>query len=385
MGGATPASLGYRWPAEWERHRATWLSWPHNLETWPDALPAVRATFAEFVRVLAPHEAVEIGVADDAMEEIARKAIRAAGTDPDRNVRFHRYPTNDAWCRDHGPIFVVKQDGWRATARGAAGDARSPQGAEGAAPRATGERSSSAGQASKVAMVDFRFDNWGRKYPGWKRDDAVPRHVEKILGLPRFACNVVLEGGGIDGDGRGSVLTTESCLLNPNRGAGRTRAAMERVLAEFLGARQVIWLGDGIEGDDTDGHVDDIARFVAEGVVVAASCDDESDPNFEPLTENLRRLASARDARGRALTVAPLPMPPRIERAGQRSPASHANFYLANGVALVPVFGGASDARALAILREVLPGREIVGIGCTELVSGFGAIHCVTQQEPAAS
>jgi len=181
------------------------------------------------------------------------------------------------------------------------------------------------------------------------------------------------------------VLTTESCLLNPNRGAGRTRAAMERVLAEFLGARQVIWLGDGIEGDDTDGHVDDIARFVAEGVVVAASCDDESDPNFEPLTENLRRLASARDARGRALTVAPLPMPPRIERAGQRSPASHANFYLANGVALVPVFGGASDARALAILREVLPGREIVGIGCTELVSGFGAIHCVTQQEPAAS
>ena len=367
MSGATPASLGYRWPAEWERHRATWLSWPHNVETWLDALPAVRATFAQFVRALAPHEAVEIGVADDAMEEIARTAIRAAGTDPDRNVRFHRYPTNDAWCRDHGPIFVVKQDGSRATASGAAGDARSEP------------------QASKVAMVDFRFDNWGRKYSGWERDDAVPRHVEKILGLPRFACEVVLEGGGIDGDGLGTVLTTESCLLNPNRGAGRTRDAMERVLAEFLGARHVIWLGDGIEGDDTDGHVDDIARFVAPGVVVAASCDDASDANFAPLAENRRRLASARDVRGRALTVVDLPMPPRIELAGQRSPASHANFYLANSVALVPVFGGASDARALAILRELLPGREIVGIGCTELVSGFGAIHCVTQQEPAGS
>ena len=343
---STPAQLGYRWPAEWERHRATWLSWPHNVETWPDALPAVRATFAKFVRALAPHEAVEIGVADDAMEDVARAAIRAAGADPDRNVRFHRYPTTDAWCRDHGPIFVVRPDGSR-------------------------------------AFCDFRFDNWGRKYPGWELDDAVPRHVEKILGLPRFACDVVLEGGGIDGDGLGTVLTTEACLLNPNRGSGRTRDAMERVLGDFLGARQVIWLGDGIEGDDTDGHVDDIARFVAPGVVVAASCDDPADPNHALLAENLRRLRAARDVRGRALSVVELPMPPRIEAFGQRSPASHANFYVANGAVLVPVFGAASDARALAILGELMPDREIVGIPCAELVSGFGAIHCVTQQEPA--
>ncbi len=364
---ATPSQLGFRWPAEWERHRATWLSWPHNPETWPDCLPAVRATFALFVRALAPHEAVEIGVADDAMEAIARDAIRKAGADPDRNVRFHHYPTTDAWCRDHGPIFVVHQAGSRAPASGAEGDARSEP------------------QASEVAMVDFRFDNWGRKYPGWELDDAVPRHVEKILGLPRFGCDVVLEGGGIDGDGLGTVLTTESCLLNPNRGSGRTRDAMERVLAEFLGARQVIWLGDGIEGDDTDGHVDDIARFVASGVVVAARCDDPSDANFAPLAENLRRLRHARDVRGRALTVVELPMPPHLEVAGHRSPASYANFYLANGVALVPVFDAKSDARALAILREVLPDREIIAIPCAELVSGFGAIHCVTQQEPAGS
>lgn len=342
----TPASQGYRWPAEWEPHRATWLSWPHSIETWPDGLPAVHAAFGAMVAALAPHETVEIGVGDEALEETARAAIRAAGWDPDRNVRFHRWPTTDAWCRDHGPIFVRRADGAK-------------------------------------AICDFRFDNWGRKYPGWELDDEVPRHVEKVLGLPRFASEVVLEGGGIDGDGQGTVLTTESCLLNPNRGPGRTRERMERLLADYLGARRVLWLGDGIEGDDTDGHVDDIARFVAPGVVVAAVCDDPADPNHAPLAENLRRLRAMRDARGAALTVVELPMPPRLEHGGQRSPASHANFYLANGVALVPVFGVPSDARALAILRELLPGREVIGIPSRELVSGFGAVHCVTQQEPA--
>jgi agmatine deiminase len=282
------------------------------------------------------------------MEEGARAAISRAGWDPDRGVRFHHYPTTDAWCRDHGPIFVVRD-------------------------RPVRER----------ALLDFRFDNWGRKYPGFELDDAVPRHVEKILGLPRFPCDVVLEGGAIDGDGRGTVLTTESCLLNPNRGPGRTRERMERLLADQLGARSVLWLGEGIEGDDTDGHVDDVARFVAPGVVVAAVADDASDPNHAPLAENLRRLRAMRDAAGAPLRVVELPMPARLVRDGLRSPASHANFYLANGVALVPTFGGASDARALAILGELLPGREMVGIPSGELVSGFGAVHCVTQQEPA--
>jgi agmatine deiminase len=256
-----------------------------------------------------------------------------------------------------------------------------------AEPRSPSPQPSEVHQAASApaprALCDFRFDNWGRKYPGWELDDAVPRHVEKVLGLPRFASDVVLEGGSIDGDGAGTVLTTESCLLNPNRGPGRTRERLERLLADFLGARRVLWLGDGIEGDDTDGHVDDIARFVAPGVVVAARCEDPADADHAPLAENLRRLRGMTDARGAALTVVELPMPPRLEHGGQRSPASHANFYLANGVALVPVFGGASDARALAILRELLPGREVVGIPSRELVSGFGAVHCVTQQEPA--
>lgn len=366
-----PASQGYRWPAEWEPHRATWLSWPHNRETWPEGLAAVQASFGAMVAALAPREVVEIGAGDEALEEAARAAIRAAGWDPDRNVRFHRWPTTDAWCRDHGPIFVVRDPATRAhPASGERSEAKPSDAPPDVRAFAT------------KALCDFRFDNWGRKYPGWELDDAVPRHVAQVLGLPRFASEVVLEGGAIDGDGAGTVLTTESCLLNANRGPGRTRERMERLLADFLGARRVVWLGEGIEGDDTDGHVDDVARFVAPGVVVAATCDDPSDANHAPLAENLRRLRGASDARGAALTVVELPMPPRLAHGGQRSPASHANFYLANGVALVPVFGGPSDARALAILRELLPGREMVGIPSAELVSGFGAVHCVTQQEP---
>jgi agmatine deiminase len=342
-----PAAQGYRWPAEWEPHRATWLSWPHNEETWPTALETVHATFGAMVAALQPHEAVEIGAGTDALEARARRAIHEAGGDPDRDVRFHRWPTTDAWCRDHGPIFVMKAGGAR-------------------------------------ALCDFQFDNWGKKYPGWELDDAVPRHVERVLGLPRFAADVVLEGGGIEGDGRGTVITTESCLLNPNRGPGRTRERMEQVLADYLGARHVLWLADGIEGDDTDGHIDDLVRFVARGVVVAVACDDPHDANHAILAENRRRLDAACDADGRRLTVIDLPMPPRLEVEGHRSPASHANFYVANGVVLLPIFGGASDERAKSILREHFADREIIGIRCDALVSGFGAIHCVTQQEPKA-
>src|SRR5262249_13185087 len=244
-GRKTPASVGYRWPAEWEPHRATWLSWPHNPETWPESLHAVVESFAAIVRALVPHESVCIGVGDEALEARARAALARSGVDPE-GVTFHRCPTNDAWARDHGPIFVVRGD---------------PPGR---------------------AVLDFRFDNWGRKYPGWEADDAVPNRVARILGLPRFACDTVLEGGAIDGDGRGSVLTTESCLLNPNRGPERTRERMEGLLADSLGATRVLWLAGGIEGDDTDGHVDDVARFVAPGVVVAAVCEDAADPNRAP-------------------------------------------------------------------------------------------------------
>jgi agmatine deiminase len=316
----TPQTEGFRWPAEWELHRATWLAWPHNPETWPGHLEGVAA-----------------------MEEAARRRLSRAGIE--RNLEFHHFPTNDAWVRDHGPVFVKS--------------------------------------ASEVAVVDFRFDAWGRKYPPWDLDDRIPRAIAAARQMRRFGVEVVLEGGSVDGNGCGSVLTTESCLLNPNRGPSRTREALEQVLHDTLGATRVIWLAGGIEGDDTDGHVDDLCRFVDPTTVVAAEEGDPRDPNHAPLAENLRRLRGICDQDGKPLAVATLPMPPPLRIAGLRCPASYANFYLANGVALVPVFEVPSDARALAVLRELLPGRDVVPIPARELVVGLGAVHCLTQQEPA--
>lgn len=343
-----PAAQGWRWPAEWETHRATWLAWPHNPATWPGRLERVIAPYVEMVRVLHEHELVCLSVRDEAMEAEARRQLVDGGVDVDRGVRFHHVETDDTWVRDHGPVFLTRnRDGRR-----------------------------------EKAIVDFGFNSWGEKYGPWEQDDAVPARVAEILGLPCFDAGIVLEGGSIDGNGRGVVLTTESCLLNPNRGPGRTRERMERLLARFLGATQVLWLGEGIEGDDTDGHIDDLARFVDPGTVVTVVELDASDPNHGPLAENLRRLRSLRDQDGKPLAIATLPMPPPLLVEGQRCPASYANFYLANGVALVPIFGVPSDVRALEILRELLPGRQVSGIHCSDLVFGLGAVHCMTQQEP---
>jgi agmatine deiminase len=340
-----------RWPAEWEPHAATWLAWPHNPETWPGRLARAQAAYAVFVREVALREPVHLLVADAEMEGQARAALEAAGADRDR-VELQRVPTDDAWIRDYGPVFLVRRNG------------------------------ASGGPARVVA--DFGFDCWGRKYAPWENDDAVPAAAARLLGLPRQRADFVLEGGSVDGDGAGTVLTTESCLLNPNRERGRSREGMERRLSDWLGAQRVLWLGAGIEGDDTDGHVDDVARFVAPATVVAAVCDDGSDPNHAPLAANLARLRAMRDAVGRQLDVVPLPMPPRMEAGGLRCPASYANFYLANGCALVPTFGVAEDARALAILRDLLPGRDVVGVASADLVVGLGALHCLSQQEPCA-
>jgi agmatine deiminase len=357
--GASARAEGYRWPAEWEPHHATWLAWPHNAETWPGQLEAVVASYVEMVGVLHGREQVCITVLDAAMEEAVRRRLSQAGIE--RGLEFHQFPTNDAWIRDHGPVFVTKAD--------------------------------------QVAVVDFRFDSWGRKYPPWDLDDRIPRAIAAARRMRRFGVEIVLEGGSVDGNGRGSVLTTESCLLNPNRGPvvspdrgrvsdphpgpSRTREALELVLHDTLGAANVLWLAGGIEGDDTDGHVDDLCRFVDPSTVVAAEEEDPQDPNHAPLAENLRRLRGMRDQDGKPLAVATLPMPPPLRSGSLRCPASYANFYLANGVALVPVFEVASDARALAVLRELLPGREVVPIPARELVVGLGAVHCLTQQEPA--
>ena len=351
-----PAASGYRWPAEWEPHAATWLSWPHNRETWPLQLERVEQAFVAMVRALAGREEVCINVADARAEERLRGLLQQAGVlaEPAGGpaVRFFHIPTDDAWVRDHGPIFLV------------------------------GEREGARG----LAVADFGFDAWGGKYPPWDRDDAVPRRVAAVLRLPRFEAGFVLEGGSVEGDGQGTILTTESCLLNPNRGGPdgvmRTREQVERWLAAWLGAREVLWLGSGIAGDDTDGHVDDITRFVAPDIVVTALEDDAGDVNHAPLRENRRRLRGMRSARGKRLEVVTLPMPPPLVADGDRLPASYANFYLANQVALVPIFDAPSDARALATLRECLPGREVVGIPARDLVVGLGGVHCLTQQQP---
>jgi agmatine deiminase len=300
------------------------------------------------VRALSGRERVRLLVRDAAMEAEARRALAQGGVGADAQVELHRVPTNDSWLRDSGPIFLVRGEG------------------------AHRER----------ALADFRFDSWGGKYPPCDLDDAVPARIEPILALPRFAAGFVLEGGSVDGNGRGSVLTTESCLLNPNRERGRTREQMEQRLAAWLGATHVLWLEDGIAGDDTDGHIDDLARFVDASTVVAVVEEDPADANHAPLAANLRRLRSMRDQDGKPLAVVPLPMPPEHVVAGQRCPASYANFYLANGCALVPSFGVPQDERALAVLREVLPGRDVIAVPCGDLVLGLGAIHCLSQQEP---
>ncbi len=345
---------GYRWPAEWEPHVATWLSWPHNPETWPRALEEAEAAFVAMCRALAGRERVRIGLAAH-LEASVRERLERAGVDAAEGIEFYRYPTHDAWVRDHGPIFLI---------RAAAGDASGPQ----------------------RILLDFRFDNWGRKYPGWEVDDAVPTQIARATGVQRIALEIVLEGGAIDGDGEGTILTTESCLLHPNRayvGPHRTHSSMEGVLRDTLAAQRTIWLAGGIAGDDTDGHVDDVARFVRPGLVAAVTSEIPGDPDRSVLEENRRRLLAARDARDRRLEVVELPAPPPLVRRGERLPASYANFYLANGVALVPVFGAQSDERALRTLSQLLPEREIVPIPSAGLVEGLGAIHCATQQEPA--
>jgi agmatine deiminase len=335
----------WRWPAEWEPHAATWLAWPHNPETWPGRLEEAREAFARFVALLARYEPVQLLVPDADVDAAAWASVRSAGLDDESRLTTHRVPTNDSWLRDSGPIFVEKGD--------------------------------------EVAAVEFGFDAWGGKYPPWDLDAAVPEAVCGIVGGRRFVADFVLEGGSIDGNGAGAILTTESCLLNPNREPGRTRESMERRLGEWLGARQVLWLADGIAGDDTDGHIDDLARFVDTTTVVAVEETDSADPNHAVLAANLARLRSMRLQDGRPLAVATLPMPPPLVVDGLRCPASYANFYLANGCALVPTFDVPADARALAVLGELLPRRDVVPLPARALVQGLGALHCLSQQQPA--
>jgi agmatine deiminase len=347
----TPRALGYRWPAEWEPHAATWLAWPHKAASWPGKFEPVSGIFIEMVRALVAGERVEIlALSGQHARSIAAQLERAEV--PLTRVGVHVLPTDDAWIRDHGPIFLRK------------------------------DRNAPGRPGAEIIATDWGYNAWGGKYPPWDRDDRVPTEIAARLGVLVVEPGMVLEGGSVDGDGEGTVLTTEACLLHPSRNPSLDQAAIETRLGDYLAAEKILWLGEGIVGDDTDGHIDDIARFVAPGVVVAAVESDPADDNYRPLRANLERLRSLVDARGRRLRVLELPMPRALHEQGQRLPASYANFYVGNAVVLVPVFDDPSDERALAVIRAAFPGRRAVGIRATDLVWGLGAFHCLTQQQP---
>ena len=341
----SPTARGYRMPAEWERHQATWLSWPHNPDTWPGLFPGVEPAMTEVVRALAASEPVYVNVLDAEHERHVRRMLEPVA--PAGRLEFFRFPTNDAWIRDHGAIFVTRPG-------------REP-----------------------LLALDFDYNAWGGKYPPFDRDQQIPRRMAEALGVLREAPGIVLEGGAIDVNGAGAVLTTEQCLLNPNRNPTLDRAEIEAVLRATLGVRQIVWLGEGIEGDDTDGHVDDLTRFVGPNRVVTVVESNRDDPNHAPLAANRRRLDSVViDGAGR-VEVLELPMPEPLRQGAERLPASYANFYIANEAVLLPVFDCPQDAHARDVLGSCFPDREVVPIDCRVLVGGLGAIHCLTQQVPA--
>lgn len=349
MSVTTPAQLGYHMPAEWEPHQAVWLSWPHNPASWPGNFEPVEPTVAKAVAALAGSETVHINVLNEEHEAHVREVLgaHAAAT---AGIIFHRFPTNDAWCRDHGAIFVARE-----IERGRA-----------------------------LAATHWDYNAWGGKYPPFDLDRQIPHRMAEALGVERFQTDMVLEGGSIDVNGEGVLLTTEQCLLNPNRNPQLDRARIEQRLKEFLGVHTVWWLGEGIIGDDTDGHIDDITRFVAADTVVTAVEDDPADPNHAVLRDNLARLTTLRLPDQRPLKIVPLPMPEPVVYRGQRLPASYANFYIGNRVVLLPIFNGARDAQAIDTLQRCFPTRRVVAIDCTALVWGLGTFHCLTQQVPAA-
>jgi len=358
----TPKALGYRMPAEWEPHIATWFTWPRPEGiSFPGKYETVPPVYAELIRHLTEVEDVEINVWNAEMEAWVRGLLKNEKLSLAR-VRFNHFPAYEPWCRDHGPIFLVRSPGF----------SRSGQPPEGGTPN-----------PSPRAIVDWGYNAWGGKYPPFDLDDAVPQHVAKLRQLPLFSPGIVMEGGSIEVNGRGTVLTTEACLLNPNRNPHLSKAEIEKFLCDYLGCTNVLWLGEGIVGDDTDGHIDDLTRFVNPTTVVTIVEDDPTDENYELLRENLKRLRTLRDQDGKPFRIVELPMPGVLEHEGQRLPASYANFYIANKIVLVPTYRHkTNDRRALEILQKEFPDRRVIGVDSTELIWGLGSFHCISQQEP---
>jgi agmatine deiminase len=344
----TPRELGYTFPAEFAPQHAMWLSWPHKEASWPGKIETIYAPYCEFISLVSRDQKVCINVTDEAMKQFALSKIQSSHFKPEtENIEFYFHPTNDAWCRDHGPAFLINQ------------------------------------KEKKKVIVDWRYNAWGDKYPPYDLDDIIPTLIAEKLKLPVFYPGIIMEGGSVEFNGKGTLITTTSCLLNKNRNPQLNQKQIEKYLIDYYGAENVLWLGDGIAGDDTDGHIDDLVRFINEDTVIAVIAQNKRNENYKPLQENLALLKTMKLENGKPINIIELPMPHTVLHEGQRLPASYANFYVSNKYVVVPTFRDLkNDDRALDILQSCFKGREIVGIDSTDLIWGLGSFHCLSQQEP---
>jgi agmatine deiminase len=342
----TPAELGYRFPAEWEPHKATWLSWPHKEASWPGKLESIYPIYAQFIALVSEGEEVHINVVNAEMQKKAMDYIELFNPELN-NIYFHHFATNDAWCRDHGPAFVVN-------------------------PLLDQPK----------AIVDWGYNAWGDKYPPYDLDDVIPTKIAQLFEYPLFIPNIVMEGGSVEFNGKGTLLTTSACLLNKNRNPHLSKEQIEVYLKNYYGVHHILWLGDGIVGDDTDGHIDDITRFVNSNTVITVVEENINDENYELLQENLESLKKLKLEDGSSLNIITLPMPSPVIFEEQRLPASYANFYISNKYVIVPTFRDKNDARALNTIQECFQDRIVVGLDSTDIIWGLGSFHCLSQQEP---
>ncbi len=340
-----PAQAGFHFPAEWYPHTATWLSWPHKEESWPGKIGMIYPKYCELIKVLTEGELVRINVANEQMAAFAKQQLTAVDVDLNR-VEFFEFETNDAWCRDHGPAFLINP------------------------------------KTKQKAIVDWGYNAWGGKYPPFDLDDVIPAKIGERLGLPVYHPGIIMEGGSVDFNGKGALLTSKACLLNKNRNPQLDQLQIEGYLRNYYGVEQILWLNEGIIGDDTDGHIDDTARFVNEDTVVAVVEENKNDENYPILQENLNTLKTMRLLNGKQLNIVELPMPDEVIYNNQRLPASYANFYVANSAVIVPTYRSKKDEKALDILQQCFPGRKVVGIDSTDIIWGLGSFHCLSQQEP---
>jgi len=343
----TPKQLGYYFPAEFAPHQSTWLSWPHKEASWPGKIEKIFPSYIAFIKTLVRFEDVNINVCDAVMQAKASQMLVDAGADLSR-VHFFIHPTNDAWCRDHGPAFLLNRN-----------------------------------DPTKKAIVDWNYNAWGNKYPPFDLDDVIPTKIGKTLGLEVFHPGIIMEGGSVDFNGAGTVMTSTACLLNQNRNPHLNQGQIEQYLMDYYGQDQVLWVDEGIVGDDTDGHIDDTVRFINEDTVVTVIEENKQDENYELLQHNLRQLQKMRLLNGKQLNIIEIPMPADVIWEGQRLPASYANFYIANKQVVVPTYRCDRDEKVISILQGCFPDREIIGIDSTDIIWGLGSFHCLSQQEPA--